>query len=205
MKSFTPIAAAALALSLSACGSRTEQAADSTLNATSDAMADLGNTASNAVDAVGNAAGEALNPAPSGQAFADTAARSDAFEIAAAKLALTNASSDKVKGFAGDMIKAHTESTTKIKAASAKASPAITPDPTLTGEQNDDLADLGKLKGAEFDKAYIAGQIDAHDDALELMQSFAKDGDVAPLKAAAGEIAPVVQKHLDMAKALEVT
>lgn len=204
MNSFTPIAAAALALSLSACGSRTEQAADSTLNATSDAMAGLGDTASNAVDAVGNAADDALNPAPSGQTFADIAARSDAFEIAAAKLALTNAASDKVKGFAGDMIKAHTESTTKIKAAAAKASPAITPDPTLTGEQNDDLADLGKLKGAEFDKAYIAGQIDAHDDALELMQSFAKDGDVAPLKAAAGEIAPVVQKHLDMAKALEV-
>jgi putative membrane protein len=204
MKSFTPIAAAALALSLSACGSRTEQAADSTLNATGDAMADLGNAASNAVDAVGNAAGEALNPAPSGQAFADDAAKSDAFEIAAAKLALTNASSDKVKAFASDMIKAHTDSTAKVKAAAAKASPAITPDPTLTGEQNDDLADLGKLKGAAFDTAYIDGQIDAHDDALELMQSFAKDGDVAPLKAAAGEIAPVVRKHLDMAKALEI-
>ena len=35
------------------------------------------------------------------------------------------------------------------------------------------------------------------------MQSFAKDGDVAPLKSAAGEIAPLVQKHLDMATALE--
>ncbi len=169
------------------------------MDATGEAMTDLGNSASNAAGAVG----DALSPAPSGQSFADTAAKSDAFEIAAAKLALTNASSPKVKAFANDMIKAHTGSTAKIKAAAAKASPAITPDPTLTGEQNDDLADLGKLKGADFDKAYIDGQIDAHDDALELMQNFAKDGDVAPLKEAAGEIAPVVKGHLDMAKGLE--
>jgi len=199
MKYFASVATAALALSLAACGPKTEQAADSAVNTTGEAMSDAGNAASNALDA----AGDALQPTPSGQTFADTAAKSDAFEIAAAKLAKTNASSPKVKAFADDMIKAHTDSTAKIKAAAAKASPAITPDPTLTGEQNDDLADLAKLKGADFDKAYIDGQIDAHDDALELMENFAKDGDVPSLKAAAGEIAPIVKGHLDMAKALE--
>lgn len=204
MKPFTTIATTALALSLAACGPKIDAAADSAVNATGEAITDVGNTASNAFDTMGDAAGDALNPAPSGQAFADTAARSDAFEIAAAKLALTNASSARIKAFASDMIKAHTASTAKIKAAAATASPAITPDPTLTGEQNDDLADLGKLKGAAFDKAYIDGQIDAHEDALKLMETFASDGDVAPLKTAAGEIAPVVKGHLDMAKALEI-
>jgi putative membrane protein len=200
MKYLASVATAALALSLAACGPKTEQAADTVENSAGEAMTDLGNGAANAADAVS----DALNPTPSGQTFADTAAKSDAFEIAAAKLALTSASSAQVKAFANDMIKAHTASTAKIEAAAAKASPAITPDATLTGEQNDDLADLAKLKGADFDKAYIDGQIDAHDDALELMEDFAKDGDVAPLKAAAGEIAPVVKSHLDMAKALEV-
>lgn len=199
MKYLASVATAALALSLAACGPKTEQATDNAVNATGEAMTDLGNATSNAIDA----AGDALQPTPSGQTFADTAAKSDAFEIAAAKLAKTNASSPKVKAFADDMIKAHTSSTAKIKAAAAKASPAITPDATLTGEQNDDLAELGKLKGADFDKAYIDGQIDAHDDALELMENFAKDGEVPSLKAAAGEIAPVVKGHLDMAKALE--
>lgn len=199
MKYLASIATTALALSLAACGPKTEQATDNAVNATGEAMTDLGNATSNAIDA----AGDALQPTPSGQTFADTAAKSDAFEIAAAKLAKTDASSPKVKAFADDMIKAHTSSTAKIKAAAAKASPAITPDATLTGEQNDDLAELGKLKGADFDKAYIDGQIDAHDDALELMENFAKDGEVPSLKAAAGEIAPVVKGHLDMAKALE--
>ena len=199
MKLFTSVATATLALSLAACGPKTEAAADNAANTTGEAIDDLGNTASNAADAVG----DALNPTPSGQTFADTAAKSDAFEIAAAKLALTNASSAKVKAFANDMIKAHTASTAKVKAAAAQASPAITPDATLTGEQNDDLTELSKLKGADFDKAYIDGQIDAHDDALELMENFAKDGDVASLKTAAGEIAPIVKGHLDIAKALE--
>ena len=39
--------------------------------------------------------------------------------------------------------------------------------------------------------------------ALSLMQDYAKNGDVPSLKATAGEIEPIVQKHLDMAKALE--
>jgi putative membrane protein len=204
MKAFaSSLATAALALSLAACGPKTDQAADNVANDSSAVAEDVGNAAANAVDAVGAAAGDALNPAPSGQAFANGAAQSDAFEIAAAKLALTNAASAKVKSFANDMIKAHTESTTTIKAAAAEASPAITPDPTLTGEQNDKLADLAKLKGADFDKAYIAGQVDAHEAALSLMKDFADHGDVPSLKTAAGKIAPVVQKHLDMANALD--
>jgi putative membrane protein len=199
MKLFISVATAALALSLAACGPKTEAAADNAVDTAGAAIDDLGNTASNAADAVG----DALNPTPSGQTFANNAANSDAFEIAAARLALTNAASAKVKAFASAMIKAHTASTAKIQAAAAKASPAITPDATLSGAQNDDLSDLGKLKGSDFDRAYIDGQIDAHDDALELMENFAKDGDVASLKTAASEIAPIVKGHLDMAKALE--
>lgn len=203
MKAFTPIAPAALALSLvlglAACGSRTEQAASTVVNETGDAMTDVGNATANAMDATA----DALNPTPSGQTFADTAAKSDAFEIAAAKLAKANSDSADVKKFAATMIDAHTGSTAKIKAAAAKAIPAIKPDATLASDQQSKLDDLGKLKGADFDKAYVDGQISAHEDALSLMKGYAGSGDSPSLKTAAGEIAPVVQKHLDMAKALK--
>jgi putative membrane protein len=193
------LAAIALTLMLGACGPKTEKTVDTATNDASEAAANLGNATSNAFETVE----QAIDPTPTGQEFADKAAKSDAFELAAAKLAADNASSVRIKSFAQDMIKAHTESTLKIKAAAKKAMPAITPDPTLTGDQNDKLADLGKLKGADFDKKYAATQIDAHESALSLMKDYAKDGDVARLKTAAGEIAPIVQKHLDMAKALE--
>lgn len=199
--------AIALIAALAACSQKTQ---DTTTNAVTDIGSDVSNTTGNAMDAAsdatGNAltaAGNALSPTPTGQEFADKAAKSDAFEIAAAKLAKTNAASAGVKSFAATMIEAHTASTAKIKAAAAKASPAIKPDPTLTSDLQSKLDDLAKLKGADFDKAYVDGQISAHEDALSLMKNYAGNGDTPSLKAAAGDIAPIVQKHLDMARALK--
>jgi putative membrane protein len=188
----------ALALSLAACN-KAEQTADTVANAASETAESAGAMASNAmVDAK-----QALAATPTGQEFVNKAAKSDAYEIAAAKIALTNAASQAVKDFASEMIKAHSESTARIKAAAGSATPAIVPDPTLTTDQNDELAELGKKKGAEFDEEYIDDQVEAHRDALALMRDYAEKGDTPALKAAAGEIAPVVQKHLDHAEMLD--
>lgn len=184
---------------ISACSESAERSAENAA-ASAEATADrAGDRIENAADAA--AAG--LKPTPSAQDFVNTAARSDAFEIAAARLAAKNAASAEVKAFAAQMIKAHTDSTAKIKTAAAGATPAVTPDATLTAEQNEDLAELGRLTGAEFDEEYVDGQVDAHEDALALMQSYAASGTAAPLKTAAGEIAPVVEGHLKMARDLE--
>lgn len=186
-------------LTISACSAETkrdvEQTADNAENA-------LENAATTTGDALGNV-GQSLSRTPSGQEFADTAAKSDAFEIAAAKLAATNAQSAEVKAFAKMMIEAHTASTAKMKQAAGAASPAITPNATLTKEQKDDLAQLKSMTGAKFDEEYIDGQVDAHEDALDLMRKYAADGTMPTLKTAAGEIAPVVEKHLSDARALE--
>jgi len=192
-------ATAALAIGLAGCGPKTDQKVDAAANSAVDTADAAGAMASNAMADVK----QAVTPTPSGAEFANMAAKNDAFEIAAAKLAATNAASADVKKFAAEMIKAHTDSSAKIKKAAAAASPAITPDPALTEDQNEDLAELGKLKGADFDKGYIDGQVDAHQDALSAMQGYAADGDVPTLKAAAGEIAPVVSHHLEMAKSLD--
>jgi putative membrane protein len=186
----------ALVAALAACS---QKAQDTTTNAVTDIGSDIGNAADNTVETVG----EALSTTPTGQEFADKAAKSDAFEIAAGKLARTNAESADVKKFAATMIEAHTGSTAKIKAAAAKATPEIKPDPSLTSNQQSQLDDLAKLKGADFDKAYIDGQVSAHEDALSLMKGYAGNGDTPSLKAAAAEIAPKVQEHLDMAKTLK--
>jgi len=192
------LAALVLLASTTACSPRSDHAASNVGAAADNAFQDIGNAASNAVDA----AGDALSTTPSAQEFVDKAARSDAFEIAAAKLAETNSDNSAVKGFATRMIAAHTESTAKVKAAAAKAQPAVTPDATLSSSQQDKLADLAKLKGADFDKAYLDGQVDAHEDALSLMRSYAEHGDSAPLKDVAAKIRPVVEQHLADAKAL---
>ena len=141
----TPLA---LAIALAGCGPKTDATTNTTSNTVTTSETDTGATAT------GNATDPAAAPASGAQTFADTAAKSDAFEIAAAKLAETNASSAGVKAF------------------------------------------------ADFDKAYVASQVDAHNEALALMKAYAASGDAPTLKAAAGEIAPVVTDHLVMARAL---
>lgn len=187
-----------LAIGLSSCGPKTEKTVNTAAEQASAAASDLGNETSNAFASAANK----VSPTPSGQEFADQAAKSDAFEIAAGKLAISHAASAKIQAFGRDMVAAHTESTAKIKDAARRASAAITPDATLTPDQQNELAKLGKVTGADFDHEYLAGQIDAHEHALSLMQDYAEHGDVAPLKTAAAAIAPIVQKHLGRAKVL---
>jgi putative membrane protein len=189
----------ALALLLAGCGQKTSDTAASAGNSISNAASDTGDVIANAADDVK----EAVTPTPTGQEFVDKAAKSDAFEIASAKLAKDKAASADLKSFAAMMVEDHTGSTAKINQAASEASPAIKPDPTLTDDQNKMLADLGKLSGAAFDKEYAGQQVDAHQTALGLMTVYADKGDVPSLKAAAGEIKPKVATHLDAIKAIK--
>jgi putative membrane protein len=138
-----------------------------------------------------------------GQAFANAAAASDAFEIASSKLALANSSSASIKKFAQMMIDAHTDSTAKLKAAVSGASPAITPDPTLSAEQQAKLDAMKASSGAAFDDAYAAGQAEGHQKTLEALRAYSTTGDVAELKAFATKLVPIVAAHLNMAKSLK--
>ncbi len=198
-KAFSMAATAMVAVMLAGCSQKAN-----------DQVADVGNGAANATEATGNALSnaadtvkDAVTPTPTGQEFVDKAAKSDAFEIASAKLAEKNAASPEIRSFASMMIEDHTASTSKIKAAAAKASPAIDPDPTLTDDQNGKLSDLKALKGADFDKTYAEQQVDAHQSALSLMKLYSDKGEVASLKAVAREILPKVETHLEKIKSIK--
>jgi putative membrane protein len=59
--------------------------------------------------------------------------------------------------------------------------------------------------GYNFDLAFRQAQIDAHQQAIPLMQNYASSGDVPPLRTAAGGAVPMMQQHLAMAQSLVVT
>ena len=173
------------ALALAACGQKTET---TNTNLTTDTV-------------VSN---DVSTPAAApGQAFANTAAASDAFEIATSELAANQAQSATIKKFAAQMITAHTDSTAKLKAAASTVSPALVPDPTLTAEQQQTLDSLKALKGADFDKAYASAQVDAHQKALDGLKTYSASGDVPQLKDFATKLVPTVTAHLNMAKSLK--
>jgi putative membrane protein len=145
-------------------------------------------------------------PTPSNEAkapdFVAKAAASDMFEVDAAKIAQKRATNADVKKFAGEMITAHTKSTADLKKAIADSGAAITPPAALPNDLQGKLDDLNKADAKDFDKNYMDNQVDAHQAALDLMQRYAQDGDVAQIKAFAAATAPVVQQHLDMARTI---
>jgi putative membrane protein len=179
------IAVSLVALSLGGCGKKDETA-----------------PAGMASDALASEAAPAAALSP-GQTFANAAAASDAFEIEASQLAETKATSAKVKSFAAQMIKAHTDSTAKLKTAAAAASPAIVPDTAFSDAQRQTLTDLGGKSGGDFDAAYAKAQVDAHQATLDALKAYSANGEVASLKAFATELVPTVIAHLNMAKGLK--
>jgi putative membrane protein len=94
-------------------------------------------------------------------------------DIAAGKQALSKASNKEVKAFAENMVRDH-EAVNKL-ALDLVEKLNVTPEDndtskTLSKNATAKLAELGKLKGADFDKAYVANEVAYHkavDSALE--------------------------------------
>ena len=81
--------------------------------------------------------------------------------------------------------------------------PPVTPDDTLTAEQQSTLDHLKTLKGAEFDSAYKTAQVDAHSKTLDTLKAYSASGDTPALKTFADGLIPTVTAHLNMAKGLK--
>ena len=197
MKSSLLILVSGSVLAIGACAKH-DNAANNT--ATDMNMTDTNMTMDNGVSA--NAAMPEAAPMTA-QGFANAAAASDHFEIESSKLAAGSAKSAAVKSFAQKMIDAHTASTAKLKGIASGMSPAVTPDDTLTAEQQSTLDSLKGKTGSDFDSAYAAAQVDAHQKTLDALKAYAASGDNAQLKTFASEMVPTVTAHLNMAKALK--
>ncbi|MEP7130151.1 MAG: DUF4142 domain-containing protein [Sphingomicrobium sp.] len=183
------IVSSAMVLGLAACGHK-----DEGMNA------DVNMAAENAD--YGNVVAPAAAPTTA-QGLANAAAASDKFEIESSKLAASSAQSAAVKSFAAKMVSAHTASTAKLKSTVAGMSPAMAIDDTLSPTQQQTLDNLKAVHGADFDSAYKAAQVDAHQATLDALNGYAAAGDNAQLKTLASGMVPIVTAHLNMAKGLK--
>jgi putative membrane protein len=102
---------------------------------------------------------------PSDPQIAHIAYTAGVIDVAAAKQAVGKASNKDVKAFAQDMIRDH-EAVNKqaldlVKKLNVKPEDNDT-SRTLSKQAADKLAELGKLKGADYDKAYVANEVAYH-------------------------------------------
>jgi putative membrane protein len=127
------------------------------------------------------------------------ASMSGMFEVEAGKLALIKARNNAVKDFARQMVNDHTDWNKKLENAVAEGKVATKPAAKLDAEHQKKLDQLKSADTARFDRLYMDTQVKGHNQALALHKGYAANGDVEPLKNAAGELVPMVQHHLDMA------
>lgn len=136
--------------------------------------------------------------------FAAKAAISGKFEIDSSKVALERSNSEDVKAFAQKMIDDHMKASEELKAAAAEAklSPTALPD-ELDEKHLKIVNDLKAAKAEDFDNDYLEAQEEAHDDAVDLFEDFAKDGEAGPLKEFAQKTLSTLKAHEHEAEKLE--
>jgi putative membrane protein len=132
--------------------------------------------------------------------FAVSAANGGMAEVAMGQVALTNGFSQRVKDFGSMMVKDHSEAGEKLKKLASSKN--ITLPAVLSDKEQKHVADLQKKTGKDFDKAYMNMMLDDHKDDIKEFQKESTNGKDADLKSFAMTTLPILQKHLDSARAI---
>ncbi|MGA8529070.1 MAG: DUF4142 domain-containing protein [Acidobacteriaceae bacterium] len=136
------------------------------------------------------------------QQFVDFAAQTDMVEANLGQLAQNVADSQGVKDYGQMLVTDHTKDFSDLHAAAQQASLTV-PDAIDSKENKAMIDPFQKLKGAAFDHKYILDMVAGHTKAIEVYKKEATDAKNPALQTYAQNAIPVLQKHLDGAKALE--
>ncbi len=129
--------------------------------------------------------------------FITHAAQGDMTEIKTSQLALERSQNPQVRQFAQMMIDQHTQSSEQLKPLAERKGVAL---PEYLGADNQSLLlQLTKLSGAEFDQAYMSGQILAHATAQGLYRNEQLQGSDPDVKAFADQFFTIIASHYRMA------
>lgn len=179
------IAAAALALGACGQGARETQTTDTTATdpaAPTAPSVNAGEAGAERVKMVSVTADD----------FVTQAARSNLLEVQSSTIAQTRASRPEIRQFAQMLVKDHTAATQELRtAAGARTVPF-----ELGAAEQSLVQSLQNARADEFDQRYIDMQEDAHEKAVALFESYAREGDDPALQAFAAKQAPALRQHL---------
>lgn len=146
------------------------------------------------------AASSVASAASSDRSFYMKAAAGGMAEVETGKLAQQKGSSEAVKSFGAKMVEDHTAANQKLMAIAANKKIKL---PTAMDAKHKAMhKKLSAKSGADFDSAYIQGQIADHKATIALFEREIASGKDAEAKAFASETLPVVQSHLTMLQAM---
>jgi putative membrane protein len=152
-------------------------------------------------DSAEKTSGEATAPVSEEDSkFAVMAASGGMMEVQLGELAQQKASSQRVKDFGAMMVRDHTKANDELKNLAGMKNITVPPAP---GEDHmDQITNLSKKSGREFDREYMKMMVDDHQEDIDEFEKCSNNSKDADLKAFAAKTLPVLRTHLDSAKAI---
>jgi putative membrane protein len=144
---------------------------------------------------------------PSDPQIAAIVVTANQVDIDAGKLAKSRSNNKEIDNFAQQMITDHTavnkQATDLVRKLKVKPEPNDT-SRNLQKGGDENIAKLKKLKGAEFDKAYVDQEVSYHQAVLDAIdKTLVPSAKNAELKALLVKVRPAIAAHLDHAKHLQ--
>ena len=147
--------------------------------------------------------------APNDAQIAAIVVTANQVDIDAGKLAESKAQAADVKAFAQQMVKDHTA--VNKSAVELVQKLKVTPEDNDTSKSlkmggDDNIANLKKLKGAEFDRAYVDHEVAYHQAVIDALdKTLVPNAKSAELKALLEKSRPAFVAHLDHAKHIQAS
>lgn len=195
MRQLWAATAAIALLALGACGGEVEEASP-------EASTVAGGSATEAA-ASGPVGAPEMPAASTAQGFAMRAALSDMFEIQSSQLALERSQQPQVRQFAQRMINEHQTMTNQLQSTLQQANITMTPPAQLDPEKTAMIQRLRDAGPGGFDDAYLEQQIESHETTLNLFRDYGANGDNPTLRQFAERGAPMIENHLQTARAID--
>jgi putative membrane protein len=152
-------------------------------------------------------AGSALAQSPSDAQIAAIVVTANQVDIDAGKLAESKSSNAQVKAFGKQMVTDHSGVNKQAVALVTKLKVKPEDNPTsksLKAGGDENLANLKKLSGAAFDKAYVDHEVAYHQQVLDALdKTLIPSAQNAELKHLLVAVRPAFVAHLDHAKMLQ--
>src|SRR3954470_8338422 len=134
------------------------------------------------------------------KSFAQEAAMGGMAEVELGKLAQQNAQSDDVKQFGARMVQDHSNANQQLMPILSAMD--VTVPQQLDTEHRKTHDRLSKMRGAEFDRAYMRDMVQDHEKDVKKFRQEAEHGNDPTLKSFAQTTLPVLEQHLKMSQDL---
>lgn len=143
--------------------------------------------------------GRAANQiADSDRDFITEAASGGQMEVELGRIATKNAAAKRVKEFGQRMVTDHGKADAQLKQIAAKKGVTLPAKPAE--DHHAKMEELSRLKGEEFDRAYMQEMVDDHEHDVDAFREASKEAKDPDVKSFAAKTLPTLEAHLRMAK-----